>query len=105
MYGGRGNEHVFYDDIWVLSLPSFTWTKVYQGTSPRYGHTCHSVGNRTMITVGGAANSNYDSTPCDWETKGVGVLDMSDLTWGSVFSATDGDYGVPFHVAAVIGGG
>ena len=33
------------------------------------------------------------------------MLDMSDLTWGSVFSATDGDYGVPFQVAAVIGGG
>ena len=105
MYGGRGNSTVFYDDIWVLSLPSFTWTKIYQGTSPRYAHTCHIVGNRTMITVGGAADAHYDSTPCDWETKGVGVFDLSRLTWGSVFDVNVGSYGVPASVAAVVGGG
>ncbi|KAL9125788.1 MAG: hypothetical protein Q9217_005056 [Psora testacea] len=107
MYGGRGangTENVFYDDIWVLSIPSFIWTKINQGSSPRYGHTCHRVGTRTMITVGGASNMRYDEQPCDWETKGVGVLDMSDVTWGSIFHAGAPPYAVPTRVAAAIGG-
>ena len=81
MYGGRGPNSTFLDDIWVLSLPSFTWIKIYEGTAPRYAHTCHKVGSRTMITVGGAANTKYATGPCDWETAGVGVLDISDVTW------------------------
>ena len=104
MYGGRGNNNDFIDDVWVLSIPSFTWTKIYQGMSPRYGHTCHVAGSRTMITVGGAANANYSAAPCDWEYKGVGVFDMSEPTWGSVYNAFAGDYTVPSLVLATIGG-
>lgn len=66
--------------MWVLSIPGFVWTKIYQGTALRAGHSCHKVGYRTMITVGGTANSEYGSPPCDWETKGVGVFEISDLT-------------------------
>lgn len=58
IYGGL-NEHsdTYYDDVYVLSLPSFTWTMMYgPGNSPRFGHTCHLVGNRQMLTVGGISN-------------------------------------------------
>ena len=110
MYGGRDGPNYF-DDIWVLSLPSFTWTKVYSGISPRFAHTCHLVGNRTMLTVGGVANANqmqglyYGSTPpCDWETAGLGVYDMSDLVWGSVYNASAPAYEVPDPVISTIGG-
>ena len=58
-----------------------------------------------MITVGGAPNTKYSSTQCDWETKVVSVFDKSDLTWGSVFNASDGKYEVPPYVTTVIGGG
>ena len=108
MYGGRstnGTADTYLDDIWVLSLPSFIWTKVYEGTSPRFGHTCHRVGTRTMITVGGARNEDYSKLPCDWEYKGVGVLDMSDVKWGSVYNAQAPDYAVTKLVSAKIGGG
>ena len=107
MYGGRGlngSKPVFYDEIWVLSLPSFTWIKIYSGTSPRYGHSCHRVGERTLITVGGAENTNYTNLPCDWETRGVGVYDLSTLTWGSVFDPNKGNYTVPDSVVETIGG-
>ncbi|KAL9103417.1 MAG: hypothetical protein Q9163_001519 [Psora crenata] len=107
MYGGRssnGTGDIFYDDIWVLSIPSFTWTKIYQGISPRYGHTCHRVGARTMITVGGASNNRYDELPCDWEVKGVGVFDISKAIWGSVYDADAPTYTVPAQVTATIGG-
>ena len=106
MYGGRSIENkksVVYDDIYVLSLPSFTWTKVYQGSATRAGHTCHLAGNRTMITVGGFYSLNY-TEGCDWESKGVGVLDMSDVTWSSVYDAYAPKYRVPDRIVSVIGG-
>ena len=104
MYGGRGPKNVFLDDLWVLSLPGFVWQKIYEGSSPRAGHTCHLVGSRTMITVGGTANTNYVSPPCDWETKGIGVFEISNMVWGSVYNATQADYVVPTPVIAKIGG-
>ena len=104
MYGGRGVGNIYLDDIWVLSLPGFVWVKIYEGNAPRAGHTCHRVGSRTLITVGGTANSHYGTPPCDWERKGVGVLDMSGVTWGSVYDAAPADYQVPARVVAAIGG-
>ena len=107
MYGGRAGDNttsVFFDDVYVLSLPSFTWTKIYEGSAPRYGHTCHRVANRQMITIGGASNYNYTRPPCDPQTKGVNVFDMSEGWWGSVYDAKAPDYEVPAKVTAVIGG-
>ena len=113
MYGGRdgANPPNYFDEIWVLSLPSFTWTKVYTGLSPRFAHTCHLVGNRTMLTVGGVEAASqmqalYSSAvpPCDWEVKGVGVYDISDLIWGSVFNPSTPAYEVPDAVVSTIGG-
>ncbi|KAL9133891.1 MAG: hypothetical protein Q9175_004934 [Cornicularia normoerica] len=89
---------------WVLSIPSLTWTKVYQGESPRFGHMCHRVGDRTMIAVGGAENDNWHRPPCVWETKGVGVFSLSDLIWGSVYDASAPAYAVPAPIASRIGG-
>ncbi|KAF7166483.1 hypothetical protein CNMCM6106_002294 [Aspergillus hiratsukae] len=102
MYGGKGANEL-YDEVYVLSIPSFTWTKIFEGKSPRYGHTCHLVANRQMLTVGGALSD--DLTACDWEYKGVGIYDMSMLTWGSVYDAFAADYAVPAKLYQVIGGG
>ena len=113
MYGGRdaADPINYFDEVWVLSLPSFTWTLIYSGISPRYAHTCHQVGNRTMLTVGGVAAESQKQAqntaitpPCDWEVKGVGVYDMSDLIWGSVFDANAPAYEVPAAVVSTIGG-
>lgn len=41
---------------------------------------------------------------CDWETKGVAVLDMTDVVWGSVFNVNDEPYQVPTAVVNAIGG-
>ena len=84
LYGGRDpirNEG--FDDVYVLSLPSFTWTAIFtEGKSPRWGHGCHRAGTRQMVTVGG---NTSNSGVCDWELKGVAFLDMTTVTWGSVF--------------------
>lgn len=104
MYGGRAANETFFDDMYVLSLPSFTWTKLYEGTSPRFGHTCHQVGVRTLLTVGGIVNNNLTGQACDWEYRGVGVMDISTLTWGSVFNPNPDPYEVPRLVFDDIGG-
>lgn len=90
-----------YDDVTVLTLPSFNWTNVWPlGESPRWGHNCHVAGKRQMITVGG----NTPRNECDWETKGVAVWDLTALTWGSVFVANALDFKVPPKLQAVTGG-
>ncbi|KAF2642754.1 hypothetical protein P280DRAFT_468070 [Massarina eburnea CBS 473.64] len=104
IYGGYDPTQAdakFYDDVVVLSLPSFQWTTVWpQGGSPRIYHNCHIGGNRQMITVGG----NTTNMKCDWEKKGVAVFEMSALTWGSVFQSNVGAYEVPGAVQVATNG-
>jgi len=91
-----------YDDIYVLSLPSFTWTNIFNGQSPRWGHTCHVVGNRQLLTVGGLLNTS--TWGCDWENRGVAIMDLSSGEWGSTYNASAAPYQVPVKVVATIGG-
>ncbi|KAH8730743.1 hypothetical protein GQ44DRAFT_605739 [Phaeosphaeriaceae sp. PMI808] len=91
-----------YDDVLILTLPSFTWTNVWpNGQSPRWGHNCHVAGKRQMISVGGNLTGNKG---CDWELKGVAVWDMVASTWGSIFTYNWTDYQVPVKVLGVTGG-
>lgn len=108
MYGGRDLSNNYYDEVWVLSLPAFVWSRVYAGESPRFSHTCHLVSNRTMLTVGGVNNVDQmrgsGSQACDWEEKSVGILDMSGVIWGSVYNAHAPMYEVPSQLFPVTGG-
>jgi hypothetical protein len=104
LYAGRNpNSGALYDDVYVLSLPSFTWIKIYKGTSPRFAHTCHVVGKRQMITTGGNINNTLNGV-CDWHTAGVGVMDLTAGVWGSVYNAYADSYKVTQGVVDVIGG-
>ncbi|KAK3059914.1 hypothetical protein LTS18_009772, partial [Coniosporium uncinatum] len=106
LYGGSmgPRDYRFYDDVYVLSLPSFTWTKIYgPGASPRYGHTCHAVGNRQMISVGGAPSWGFDG-PCDSVPNGISVFDLSTSTWGLSYTVDDEPYHVASKVIDTIGG-
>jgi hypothetical protein len=91
-----------YDDVLILTLPSFTWTNVWPiGEAPRWGHNCHVAGKRQMITVGG---NNTNGLTCDWEVKGVAVWELSTLTWGSVFLTNLTSYEVPKKILDITGG-
>lgn len=90
------------DDIYALSLPSFTWAHVFSGKSPRFGHTCHSVGNDQMITVGGSLSTDFQG--CDWEWAGVGVYHMSQNHWDDKFDAYAAPYQVTPAIVSMIGG-
>ncbi|KAJ5730757.1 cell wall anchored protein [Penicillium malachiteum] len=102
LYGGK-NSTTVYDQMYVLSIPSFEWVKIYEGSSPRYGHTCHLVAQSQMLTVGGVEYMDVTEN-CDWEDRGVAIMNLRDSTWGSVYNANPGEYLVPSKVYSVIGG-
>lgn len=127
MYGGQNlipyGDQTQYDDMWILTIPSFTWIKVdttNQATPPaRAGHTCH-VWNSQMVVVGG-----YTGQELSCDSPGIYVFNTSFLSWQNDYyaletkdnlnrqksqqddpSAVQGSYGyaVPNAVQSVIGG-
>jgi len=93
-----------YDDVYILSIPSFTWLQVWSGGTPRWGHSCHVVGRgkSQMLTVGGSLNTT--AFGCDWEDKGVGIWDMINLNWTTRFNVAAPNFLVPTAVVDNIGG-
>ena len=60
IYGGQpldGSSQ--FDDLFILSIPSFTWTvaAAANGPGPRAGHSCHLLGSQ-FVVVGGASQSH-----------------------------------------------
>ncbi|KAK6213689.1 kelch domain-containing protein [Colletotrichum tabaci] len=119
-FGGQtlqpfGNQ-TQYNDMYILSIPAFTWIKVDAGDgvpAPRAGHTC-TMRDGQIIVAGG-----YIGPDANCESPGVYVFDASNLRWTSSFEAGDhpadlspensvlaGSYGykVPDKVQSVIGG-
>lgn len=102
-----GNNQVtntFYDDVYVLSLPSFTWTNLYNSSSGRYGHTCHRVNNRQTFVVGGSTWYQFTEGGCDFESHGIGILDITDITYPTTYTPTDAEYQLPGALVSTIGG-
>ncbi|KAK4991533.1 hypothetical protein LTR50_001727 [Elasticomyces elasticus] len=88
MFGGQDlnpNAQTQYNDMWILTLPSFTWIKVDTANQSvpyaRAGHTCN-VWNGQMVVVGGYVGNQLS---CD--SPGVYVFDMSNLKWVNQFTA------------------
>lgn len=92
MYGGQNlipaGSQIQYDDIWILTVPSFSWIKVDtngQSVPPaRAGHTCN-VQDAQMISVGGYVGQNLT---CD--SPGIYVFDLSTLQWKTEFTSLNG---------------
>lgn len=128
MYGGQNLEpykaQVQFDDMWILTVPSFTWIQVDQegqsGPPARAGHTC-DIWDGQMVVVGGYVAQNIT---CD--SPGIYVFDASELKWQNSFTVLNGanaqnqqsaqsqnsyglsgsyGYQVPAAVQSVIGGG
>lgn len=90
---GAGNEQ--YDEVWVLSIPAFSWQRVDASQkSARYGHTCHLVGGRQMLSIGGVDASQQDawSTPDYTNINGLGVFDLVQNTWSAGYNASAAPY-------------
>ena len=106
MYGGWDptQSEPYFDEIWVLTLPSFTWIQVYNGTAPRFRHTCHALGSGQVITVGGQRYADW-SRECDWEYMSVAIYNLNAELWGSVWNPDLPDYQVPGTISNIVGGG
>lgn len=95
MFGGQSlqpaDDQQQYDDMWILSVPSFTWIEVDQDESKsnipyaRAGHSCH-IWDGQMIVVGGYVGKEIG---CD--SPGIYAFNMSSLAWSDQFTALTGD--------------
>lgn len=103
-YSGLTRSQPFNDDVWVLSIPSFTWTKVVEGTSPgRAGHKCVMPYPNQMFVIGGYPPLSGASLTCLRET--VRVLDLSTGTWRTSYDPSKwSNYSIPDAVVKKIGG-
>lgn len=116
MHGGYNPvQSIMYDDVYVLSLPSFTWTLLWSGTTPRFGHSCNTAGKRQMLRTGGSLDASLyavetsaqvpdlASMQCDTK-EGVALFDLTALTWSSFYNAYASEYQLPQNVVDLIGG-
>lgn len=89
MFGGQSLQPAGaqdeYQDMWILTLPAFTWIEVDQSNQSipygRSGHTCN-VWDGQMVVVGG-----YVGTELSCETPGIYVFDLSNCEWVQQFTA------------------
>lgn len=100
MFGGQdlpfGNQ-TQYNDMYILTIPSFTWIKVDQSgqntPAPRAGHSC-VMQDGQMIVIGGVGKDIV----CD--DSAMYVFDASMLQWRDRFSA--GDHATDWHADNVV---
>lgn len=93
MFGGQNLQpagaQTQYDDMWILSIPSFTWISVNTSTQSvpyaRAGHSCH-IWDGQMIVIGGYVGQELS---CD--SPGIYVFNTSSLSWSDQFTALTGD--------------
>ncbi|XMA15799.1 hypothetical protein WAI453_008590 [Rhynchosporium graminicola] len=98
--GNLGSSALQFDEMYILTLPAFQWIKVpYAPAKPRHGLTCETVGRRQMLVIGGVDTLQDDPTPAansldavtfstkDQFSQGLGIFDMTALSWSSGYNA------------------
>jgi hypothetical protein len=106
-YGGFDGLHStepFSDDVWVLSLPSFTWVKLASGsTDGRAGHKCVTPYPDQMLAIGGYHALSSTTLNCLDET--IRVFNLSSGKWLSRYDpAVYAEYTIPSAIVDKIGG-
>lgn len=87
-------------DVYVLSLPGFVFFKSQMQGTPRADHACAVVGNgkRQMLSFGGVDGGpelqSSLTTPDPWK-QGLGIYDMSEMTWKDSYDPDAADYETP----------
>ncbi|KAI1415069.1 hypothetical protein F5Y13DRAFT_197071 [Hypoxylon sp. FL1857] len=98
----NSSSQIFMYGGWDPTLSQY-YDEVNVGTSPRFSHICHLVGNRQMLTSGGLGRDPPNG--CDWEWRGVAILDLFEVSWGEHFNVDSPPYRVGSKITQVIGGG
>ena len=92
MFGGQNlqpaGDQTQYQDMWILTVPSFTWIEVNMDNQAipygRSGHTCN-VWDSQLVMVGG-----YVGTDISCDSPGVYVFNTSALAWQNQYTAVTG---------------
>ncbi|KAF4463600.1 ring finger b [Fusarium albosuccineum] len=118
MFGGQDlpfGSQTQYDDMYILTIPSFTWIKVDQkGTNmpaARAGHSC-AMYDGQMVVVGGVGQDIecdpgmyvFDATSLEWQDKFRAAGHNSDHHPDNFVLAGSYGYQVPEAVRRVVGG-
>lgn len=117
-YGGydglNSSDPTYWNDaVWVLSLPSFTWTKAIEGRSgiTRAGHKCVMPYPDQMMVIGGSTATSVKGTlNCAVQVEGanagiIQLFNVSSATWLDRYDPTVwSNYSVPSVVYKAIGG-
>lgn len=89
IYGGYdGTYETFssaYDTVWILSLPSFRWTMISDGTADhrRQNHKCVKTSPSQFFSIGG--NLEFGQPLL---TPYIDVFDMNKCVWNSSYDPT-----------------
>lgn len=110
LYGGLGfgSNSSGYDDVYILSLPSFQWVKWWEGSNPPNPHhslTCNVVNSGQMLIIGGTfplSDSICDSPPT-WGTHNLDLGKQTGKMWND-YQLNITSYVVPSEIVAVVGG-
>lgn len=102
-YDGLSSETVPSDDVWILSIPSFTWFKAYSGVPAhgRRGHRCERIYPDQMLVIGGI---NLNPQHC-LEGGPIQIFNLNTLRFQNVYDPREwAEYSVPDLITEVIGG-
>lgn len=106
-YDGINPKNDFSDAVWVLSIPSFQWTKVYEGTAlhARAGHQCVMPYPDQMMVIGGYTAQPGNGYPPCLDGGIIQVFNLSTVEWLDGYSPTKwSNYTVPAVIRSKIGG-
>ncbi|KAM5351446.1 hypothetical protein ACJ41O_004169 [Fusarium nematophilum] len=114
LYGGAGEEEgsVGFDDIYILSLPTFTWIKMYPADSnttgdfPHHSFTCNVVNEAQMFVHGGFFPLNDEcDVPDQWglHNMDLGRQNDDNSPW-ALYEPDKTKYVVPTDVISIVGG-
>jgi len=109
-YGGFDGVHQtdpYNDNVYVLSIPSFTWTKVYSGnnTHGRAGHKCAKPYPDQMFIVGGYSDLGGTNGGYLEDNGIIQVFNLSNPDFLTTYDPTIwSNYTVPSAVVSKIGG-
>ncbi|KAI9851624.1 MAG: hypothetical protein M1838_003218 [Thelocarpon superellum] len=113
LYGGMGMapDTIGFDDVYILSIPSFIWIKWYPtepGTTsfPHHSLSCNIIDQSQMLIIGGTfENSTACDAPDVWGTHNLnlGKNDPTTSQW-AFFEPNVTSYKVPMEIISAVGG-
>jgi LPXTG-motif cell wall-anchored protein len=116
IFGGFDGAETDFEDVWVLTIPSFNWINVGSKNDGevsatvnigRSHHRCAIYNDAQMIVLGGSVREGtpvpVNETSCKSLYPPIRVLDTTTYTWKTSFDDSL-KYTVPESVTMVIGG-